>query len=166
MRGGVFSDNYTITKSLLNEHITKHNAHLADADLAIIGNLAEEFSYNELVAASAKGSADLQRICNEYLPLVFCRRHGDPSRPWNRFNIKTKDESGNPIVGFQGNWRDIFQNWEALAWSFPYYNNAFIYKFLNATTADGYNPYRITDNGIEWEEPDCLLYTSPSPRDA
>ena len=154
MRGGVFSDNYSISKSLLNAHIAKHNAHLADADLAIIGNLPEDFSYNELVAASAKGSADLQRICNEYLPLVFSRRHGDPSRPWNRFNIKTKDESGNPIVGFQGNWRDIFQNWEALAWSFPYYNDAFIYKFLNATTADGYNPYRITDNGIEWEEPD------------
>lgn len=154
MRGGVFSDNYSISKSLLNAHIAKHNAHLADADLAIIGNLPEAFSYNELVAASAKGSADLQRICNEYLPLVFSRRHGDPSRPWNRFNIKTKDESGNPIVGFQGNWRDIFQNWEALAWSFPYYNDAFIYKFLNATTADGYNPYRITDNGIEWEEPD------------
>ena len=154
MRGGVFSDNYSISKSLLNAHIAKHNAHLADTDLAIIKNLPEEFSYNELVAASAKGSADLQRICNEYLPLVFSRRHGDPSRPWNRFNIKTKDESGNPIVGFQGNWRDIFQNWEALAWSFPYYNDAFIYKFLNATTADGYNPYRITDNGIEWEEPD------------
>ena len=154
MRGGVFSDNYSISKSLLNAHIAKHNAHLADTDLAIIGNLPEAFSYNELVAASAKGSADLQRICNEYLPLVFSRRHGDPSRPWNRFNIKTKDESGNPIVGFQGNWRDIFQNWEALAWSFPYYNDAFIYKFLNATTADGYNPYRITDNGIEWEEPD------------
>ena len=154
MRGGVFSDNYSISKSLLNAHIAKHNAHLADADLAIIGNLPEAFSYNELVAASANGSADLQRICNEYLPLVFSRRHGDPSRPWNRFNIKTKDESGNPIVGFQGNWRDIFQNWEALAWSFPYYNDAFIYKFLNATTADGYNPYRITDNGIEWEEPD------------
>ena len=25
---------------------------------------------------------------------------------------------------------------------------------LNASTADGYNPYRITNNGIEWEEPD------------
>ena len=154
MRGGVFSDNYSISKSLLNAHIAKHNALLEEADLSIIGNLPEAFSYNELVAASANGSADLQRICNEYLPLVFSRRHGDPSRPWNRFNIKTKDENGNPIVGFQGNWRDIFQNWEALAWSFPYYNDAFIYKFLNATTADGYNPYRITDNGIEWEEPD------------
>ena len=28
--------------------------------------------------------------------------------------------------------------------------------FLNATTADGYNPYRITSDGIDWEiiEPD------------
>ncbi len=29
-----------------------------------------------------------------------------------------------------------------------------IAKFLNATTADGYNPYRITRNGIEWEVPE------------
>jgi hypothetical protein len=28
-----------------------------------------------------------------------------------------------------------------------------IAKFLNATTADGYNPYRITRDGIEWEIP-------------
>lgn len=154
MRGGVFSDNYLISKSLLKPHLVRHNSKLNASDLAIIDALPEEFNYNELVASSASGSPDLQRICNEYLPLVFSRRHGDPSRPWNRFNIKTKDERGNPIVGFQGNWRDIFQNWEALAWSFPYYNDAFIHKFLNATTADGYNPYRITDNGIEWEEPD------------
>ena len=154
MRGGVFSDNYSISKSLLSSHLAKHNSRLAQSDLQLIAALPEEFNYNELVSATVNGSLDLQRICNEYLPLVFSRRHGDPSRPWNRFNIKTKDENGNPIVGFQGNWRDIFQNWEALAWSFPYFNEAFIFKFLNATTADGYNPYRITDNGIEWEEPD------------
>ena len=31
-----------------------------------------------------------------------------------------------------------------------------ISKFLNASTADGYNPYRITSDGIDWEtiEPD------------
>ncbi|MDC3132118.1 hypothetical protein OA542_00070 [Opitutae bacterium] len=154
MRGGVFRDNYSISKNLLQSHLSNHNSKLAKSDLAIVEELSEEFTYNDLVVASAKGSLDLQRISNEYLPLVFSRRHGDPSRPWNRFNIKTKDENGNSIVGFQGNWRDIFQNWEALAWSFPYYNVAFIHKFLNATTADGYNPYRITDNGIEWEEPD------------
>ncbi len=26
-----------------------------------------------------------------------------------------------------------------------------ICRFLNASTADGYNPYRITRNGIDWE---------------
>lgn len=154
MRGGVFSNNYRISKRLLKSHLAKHNTQLKADDLVILDQLPEDLTYNELVAASVNGSPDFQRICNEYLPLVFSRRHGDPSRPWNRFSIKTKDESGNSIVGFQGNWRDIFQNWEALAWSFPYYNDAFIHKFLNATTADGYNPYRITDNGIEWEEPD------------
>ena len=29
-----------------------------------------------------------------------------------------------------------------------------IAKFLNATTADGYNPYRVTRDGIEWEVPE------------
>jgi hypothetical protein len=29
-----------------------------------------------------------------------------------------------------------------------------IAKFLNATTADGYNPYRVTRAGIEWEVPE------------
>ena len=29
-----------------------------------------------------------------------------------------------------------------------------ICKFLNAVTADGYNPYRVTRDGIEWETPE------------
>ena len=87
----------------------------------------------------------------EYLPLTFGRRHGDPSRPWNLFSIRVQDEKGQPVVGYQGNWRDIFQNWEALSYSYPLYTNHIIAKFLNATTADGYNPYRISDEGFEWE---------------
>lgn len=87
----------------------------------------------------------------EYLPLTFGRRHGDPSRPWNLFDIRVQDEEGHPVVAYQGNWRDIFQNWEALSVSYPLYINHIIAKFLNATTADGYNPYRITDKGIDWE---------------
>ncbi len=87
----------------------------------------------------------------EYLPLTFGRRHGDPSRPWNLFDIRVQDEEGKPVVAYQGNWRDIFQNWEALSVSYPLYINHIIAKFLNATTADGYNPYRITDQGIDWE---------------
>ena len=87
----------------------------------------------------------------EDLPLTFGRRHGDPSRPWNLFNIHVQDENGNPVVGYQGNWRDIFQNWEALSYSYPLYTNHIIAKFLNATTADGYNPYRISNEGIDYE---------------
>ena len=85
------------------------------------------------------------------LPLTCGRRHGDPSRPWNLFDIRVQDEQGNPVVAYQGNWRDIFQNWEALSVSYPLFINHIIAKFLNATTADGYNPYRITDKGIDWE---------------
>lgn len=85
------------------------------------------------------------------LPLTFGRRHGDPSRPWNLFDIRVQDDEGKPVVAYQGNWRDIFQNWEALSLSYPLFINHIIAKFLNATTVDGYNPYRITDKGIDWE---------------
>jgi len=87
----------------------------------------------------------------EDLPLTFGRRHGDPSRPWNLFSICVQDEQGQPVVAYQGNWRDIFQNWEALSYSYPLYINHIIAKFLNATTADGYNPYRISNEGIDYE---------------
>ena len=87
----------------------------------------------------------------EYLPLTFSRRHGDPSRPWNLFDIRVKDEQDRHIISYQGNWRDIFQNWEALSLSYPDFTNSIIAKFLNATTADGYNPYKVTSEGIDWE---------------
>jgi hypothetical protein len=96
-------------------------------------------------------NTDLLRICYEYLPLTFSRRHGDPSRPWNLFSIETKNEDGTKSLYYQGNWRDIFQNWEALALSFPGFVESMICRFVNASTADGYNPYRITREGIDWE---------------
>ena len=98
-----------------------------------------------------KVDSDELRHYYEHLPLTFGRRHGDPSRPWNLFSIRVQDEQGNPVVAYQGNWRDIFQNWEALSVSYPLYINHIIAKFLNATTADGYNPYRISNEGIDWE---------------
>jgi hypothetical protein len=57
-------------------------------------------------------------------------------------------------LNYQGNWRDIFQNWEALSLSYPEFLRGMICKFLNATTVDGYNPYRITREGLDWESPD------------
>ena len=93
----------------------------------------------------------LERLGREYLPLTFSRRHGDPSRPWNAFSIDIKDSLGRKKLAYQGNWRDIFQNWEALGYAFPGYVESMIFKFLDASTADGYNPYRVTREGFEWE---------------
>jgi len=97
------------------------------------------------------GDPQLERLCHEYLPITFGRRHGDPSRPWNRFSIRVRDESGERSLFYEGNWRDIFQNWEALALSFPGFVEGIVAKFVNASTVDGYNPYRITKEGIDWE---------------
>lgn len=100
------------------------------------------------------GSSQLKRLFLEYIPLTFSRRHGDPSRPWNKFNIDVTDENGRDRINWEGNWRDIFQNWEALLWSYPQYIPNAVSIFLNAMTAEGFNPYRITKNGIDWEIPE------------
>ena len=67
--------------------------------------------------------------------------------PGISFSIDIKKPDGSLKLGYEGNWRDIFQNWEALAYSYPEYVESMICTFLNATTADGYNPYRITVRG-------------------
>ena len=81
---------------------------------------------------------------------------GDPAvLEW--FSINTQSEKdGSKILDYEGNWRDIFQNWEALAHSYPEFIDGMIHKFLNASTFERYNPYRITKSGIDWEviEPD------------
>jgi len=38
--------------------------------------------------------------------------------------------------------------------SYPGFIASFIVKFLNASTIDGYNPYRISTDGIDWEKID------------
>jgi hypothetical protein len=117
--------------------------------------LDETFHYSDLIKLGAtKNDTALQRLCYEYLPLSFSRRHGDPSRPWNLFDIQVKRQDGSQILSFEGNWRDIFQNWEALCLSIPNFVESMICKFVNASTADGYNPYRITKSGIDWEKPE------------
>ncbi|MBQ7419464.1 MAG: hypothetical protein IJV17_01845 [Prevotella sp.] len=103
-----------------------------------------------------RGGIPLEQPTKENpLPLGFSRRHGDPTRPWNKFNINTTDPvTRKPVLDYEGNWRDIFQNWEALAVSYPMLLEAMTEKFLSCTTADGYNPYRITKAGFDWETED------------
>ena len=86
----------------------------------LLGGLPDPISVGDLSPApAATGVPDLNRLCHEYLPLTFSRRHGDPSRPWNRFSINLATRTASRSLDYEGNWRDIFQNWEALAWSFP-----------------------------------------------
>ena len=68
----------------------------------------------------------------------------------------TDEATGKDVLDYQGNWRDIFQNWEALAHSYPSFISSMIFRFLNASTFEGYNPYRVTKDGFDWEriEPD------------
>ena len=154
MRGGTFPADDVDRADLIDFVRTRDRA-VADRHRDFLAALPERLSYRRLVdAAAATGSADLERLCRGYLPLAFSRRHGDPSRPWNRFAIRIRHPGGRPRLDYQGNWRDIFQNWEALAHAFPDYASGMVCTFLNATTADGYNPYRLTRDGIEWEVPE------------
>ena len=158
MRGGIFDKNYQIEKQDFKKYISKANKEAARDNEEIIDKLSETFTLFELRdIANNSNDSNFQRLCLEYMPLRFSRRHGDPSRPWNKFSINTQSEvDGSKILDYEGNWRDIFQNWEALAHSFPEFIENMIYKFLNATTFDGYNPYRVTKDGFDWEtiEPD------------
>ncbi|MDD1793316.1 hypothetical protein LRP50_09280 [Enterovibrio sp. ZSDZ42] len=157
MRGGVFEQGYTLRKEDVVNTALQTNQYVYQRNKAFYNSLPERFTQSELIKlAEQADDIQLVRLCYEYLPLTFGRRHGDPSRPWNHYDIKVKDKEGNPLLAYQGNWRDIFQNWEALALSYPGYLRSFIAKFVNASTVDGYNPYRITKDGIDWEvlEPD------------
>ena len=153
MRGGIFDDNYTIEKKDFLPYIKKANSKVFQTKEIELNALDDTFAIENLIELAKKDSdADFSRLCYEYLPLKFSRRHGDPSRPWNKFSINTKNEiTGDKILDYQGNWRDIFQNWEALAHSYPQFIQGMIHKFLNATTFDGYNPYRVTKDGFDWE---------------
>jgi hypothetical protein len=155
MRGGIFVDAYRVNTADFNLFAKQTNTRIYSEFENWLHDLPKDIAYSELLEkVGIMANSDLQRICLEYLPLTFSRRHGDPSRPWNQFSIETKNDDGSPKLNYQGNWRDIFQNWEALAWSFPEYLEGMISKFVNASTADGYNPYRITREGIDWECPD------------
>jgi len=155
MRGGVFVDDHRVERDDLIAFVRQRNRALVSAQADFFAGLPERLDYAELVArAAGSGESDLERLCRAYLPLAFSRRHGDPSRPWNRFAINVRHPDGRLRLDYQGNWRDIFQNWEALAYAFPGFLNGMITTFLSATTVDGYNPYRVTRDGIEWEVPE------------
>ncbi|HKK24577.1 MAG TPA: hypothetical protein VJ941_03065 [Gracilimonas sp.] len=158
MRGGTFDHNYRIEKGDFSKYLQNASKKVFERNEDFLNNLDDQFDKHEIDdLLNDSKDPDLLRLGKEYLPLKFSRRHGDPSRPWNQFSINThSEEDGSKILDYEGNWRDIFQNWEALAHSYPEFIEGMISKFLNASTFDGYNPYRVTKGGFDWEtiEPD------------
>ena len=157
LRGGIVADQYNVLARDFRRTVRNFNKVVYERNQDLLGSLPETIRSGQLLdTLHDAGDKQLLRLALEYLPITFGRRHGDPSRPWNEFAIRLKDESGEGLLSYQGNWRDIFQNWEALAFSYPEFIENMIAKFVNASTLDGYNPYRITKEGIDWEveEPD------------
>ncbi len=155
MRGGIPLQGYTIDTDDFRQHLQTMNSEVHGRNQEWLSSLPDEIHRDVLLAQTkSSGDPDLQRLATEYIPLVFSRRHGDPTRPWNRFAIDSHLQGSDKAFSYEGNWRDLFQNWEALAVSYPSYLNSMIWRFINASTADGYNPYRVMKSGFEWETPD------------
>jgi hypothetical protein len=155
LRGGLFAHGHAVPGADLTAFVARSNHEVHRRHRARLEALPALAPRREVLARLAEaGDPDLDRLALEYLPLTFSRRHGDPSRPWNRFDIRVRDEGGGQRLAYQGNWRDIFQNWEALSLSHPEFTDGMIARFVDASTADGHNPYRITSDGIDWEVPE------------
>ncbi len=155
MRGGIFAEQHDVPVADFAAVVRLRHAAAAERHAVWFAALPATLAIDALIErARATGDPALERLALEYLPLYFGRRHGDPSRPWNRFTIRVRDEQGRRALRYEGNWRDIFQNWEALATSFPGFLPGMIARFVGASTADGFNPYRLSREGLDWEVPD------------
>ena len=155
MRGGIFPHGYTIVIAEFLRALHRRNRALYDQFHSAIEKRGPTCSIHALHESIRQlNDTNLTRLTYQYLPVTFSRRHGDPSRPWNAFSINITDDEGRELLAYEGNWRDIFQNWEALLYSFPYYISHVVTIFLNYSTIDGYNPYRVTQDGVGWEVPD------------
>jgi hypothetical protein len=152
MRGGVFVDGARFARDDLLAFVRQRNKAVGAAMTKAMAGWPAHVERSFALAAARDGwGPQAERLVLEYLPLTFSRRHGDPSRPWNRFSIRVRDADGQRVVNYEGNWRDIFQNWEAMVPSEPDYVGSMIAVFVSSMTVDGYNPYRIGRDGIDWE---------------
>ncbi|NUM45431.1 MAG: hypothetical protein HUU38_12065, partial [Anaerolineales bacterium] len=109
MRGGIFADQYWMEREDFLAFLRIQNQPLYGVVAESARKLPARVHLSDLRAfAEQNGQPDLIRLTSAYLPLTFSRRHGDPSRPWNRFAIQIKNPDGTQRLDHEGNWRDIF----------------------------------------------------------
>ncbi len=95
MRGGVFAYGGQIPGPDFAAFVRGANRQAAARHRALLDALpAREPRAAHRARIEAAGDPELVRLDDEYLPLTFSRRHGDPSRPWNRFDIRVRDDRG------------------------------------------------------------------------
>jgi hypothetical protein len=95
MRGGIFDNNYVIEKQDFLEYLEAANVEVFESAQELLQDLPADFDLDNLKEiAYSNNNPHFKRLVIEYLPLKFSRRHGDPSRPWNKFSINTRSETG------------------------------------------------------------------------
>lgn len=99
MRGGTFMDGYSVHADRFGSFLEERNRRVADRHAEWLAALPRSLDVQELRTRAAEpGDPNLVRLAYEYLPLSFSRRHGDPSRPWNHFSIRVRDEHDEPLI--------------------------------------------------------------------
>ena len=102
MRGGVFPFGDDVPVADLTAFVADRNREVSARHRGWFERLGEHVDVSALRSeALATGDPDLVRLVLEYLPLTFSRRHGDPSRPWNRFSIDVRDEHGDALLSYE-----------------------------------------------------------------
>ena len=110
LRGGIFDNQYTIQTKDCVKTIKHFNTDVYSAHAEWLSQLPAHVSLADLYhEVETRHCSQLERLTMEYLPITFGRRHGDPSRPWNQFEIKLLDNNNEKLLSYQGNWRDIFK---------------------------------------------------------
>ena len=93
MRGGFYADNGKINAPDLFDFVKTRNKEKGEELEKILSSFKGKTSLSKDVleaALSETKDPQIQRLFMEYMPVIFSRRHGDPSRPWNKFSINLR----------------------------------------------------------------------------
>ena len=152
MRGGVFADGYEVDPAICGLRRQSESGR-GRASCRVFPALPKPVLYGALVRRRRRSRRPAARTPLPRIPAAHLQPPARRSQPTVEpvLHRHPQRRTARAALNYEGNWRDIFQNWEALAVSFPGYIAGMICRFVNASTADGYNPYRITRDGIDWE---------------